>query len=41
MDLNGAVEDAAEADSVLEDLVDLNNRAVRFIRSTVRHIVYM
>lgn len=40
-DLYGAVEDTAEANTVLEDLVDLHNGAVRLVRSTIRHIVYV
>lgn len=40
-DLNGAVEDTAEADPILEDLVDMNNGVVRFIRSAVGYIVNM
>ncbi|CAN1267534.1 hypothetical protein LINPERPRIM_LOCUS12841 [Linum perenne] len=39
--LNSTVEDAADADSVLEDLVDLHDCRVRLLRSTVRHVVYV
>jgi len=35
------VEDASETNPILEDLVDLNNGVVRFLRSTIRHIVYI
>lgn len=30
-DLNGAVEDATETDTVFKDLVDLNNGVVRLV----------
>lgn len=39
--LNGAVEDPAQADTILKDLVDLNNSVVRLVRTTICHIVYM
>ena len=40
-DLDSAVENATEANTVLEDLVDLKNGAVSLVRSTIRHIVHM
>lgn len=40
-DLNGAVEDATNTNTVFEDPVDLHNSVVRFVGSTVRHIVYV
>lgn len=39
--LNGAVEDTAKTDPVLEDLVDLHYGVVGLLRSTVCHIVYV
>lgn len=39
--LNGAVEDTAKTDAVLEDLIDLHNGVVGLLRSTIRHIVYV
>lgn len=33
------MEDTAEADAVLEDLVDLEYSIVRLLRSAVRHII--
>ena len=35
------MENATEANTVLEDLVDLKNGAVSLVRSTIRHIVHM
>ncbi|PON96987.1 hypothetical protein TorRG33x02_073660 [Trema orientale] len=35
------MENTPEANTVLEDLVDLNNGVVRFVGSTIRDIVYM
>ena len=35
------MEDATKTNPILEDLVDLNNGAVGFLGSTIRHIVYM
>lgn len=39
--LDGAVEDAAEADPVLEDAVDLEDGVVRLLRVAVRHVVHV
>lgn len=41
MDLNSAVEDTADANTVFEDLVDLHNSVVGLLRSTIRHVVYV
>lgn len=41
MNLNSAVEDAAETNSVFEDLVDLQNSVVCFVVATVGHVVHM
>jgi hypothetical protein len=35
------VEDAAEADAVLEDAVDLEDGVVRLLRVAVRHVVHV
>lgn len=40
-DLNGAVKDTAEANTVLEDLIDVNNGVVGFVGSTIGYIVDM
>jgi hypothetical protein len=39
--LDGAVEDAAEADAVFEDAVDLEDGVVRLVRVAVRHVVHV
>ena len=39
--LNGAVEDAAKANTVFEEPVDLEDGVVRLLRSTVGHVVYV
>uniref|UniRef100_A0A2C9UAF8 Uncharacterized protein n=1 Tax=Manihot esculenta TaxID=3983 RepID=A0A2C9UAF8_MANES len=39
--LNNTVKEAAEANTVLENLVDMHNGVVGLLRSTIRHIVYM
>lgn len=40
-DLNGAVEDATEANPVFENLVDLHYGVVGFVAAAVRHVVDM
>jgi len=35
------MEDAAETNSVFEDLVDVQNSVVRLLRSTICHVIYM
>jgi hypothetical protein len=39
--LHGAVEDAAEADAVLEDAVDLEDGVVRLLGVTVGHVIHV
>ena len=40
-DLNIAVEDSTATNAFLEDLVDVNNSAVRLLRPTIGHLVYV
>jgi hypothetical protein len=40
-DLNGAVEDAAEADAILEDAVDLEDGVVGLLGVAVGHVVHV
>lgn len=41
IDLHGAVEDAAEADAVLEDAVDLEDGVVRLLGVAVGHVIHV